>query len=179
MIDRNRTGGAYEGGGDGGRGWGELPAHAAGPAARLFARPCCLVAQPVFPTHGCALIRRVGSRTACLSAAHDSRRSLEVALRSVMSLSARTAHCLTRDTLTRMSDVSIRDLRNHGGEVVDRAARGEQITITRAGRPVAELRALSHAPLAVEVLLERWRGLPEVDPAALHRDIDRLLDASL
>ena len=78
-----------------------------------------------------------------------------------------------------MSEVSIRDLRNHGGEVVDRAARGEQITITRAGRPVAELRAVSHAPLAAGVLLERWRGLPEVDPAALRRDIDRLLDASL
>ncbi|MHB1469709.1 MAG: type II toxin-antitoxin system Phd/YefM family antitoxin, partial [Solirubrobacteraceae bacterium] len=34
-----------------------------------------------------------------------------------------------------MSDVSIRDLRNHGGEVVDRAASGERITITRAGEP--------------------------------------------
>ena len=75
--------------------------------------------------------------------------------------------------------MSIRDLRNHGGEVVDRAARGERITITRAGRPVAELRAVSHAPLAARVLLERWRGLPQVDRAALGRDIDGLLDAGL
>ena len=29
-----------------------------------------------------------------------------------------------------MADVSIRDLRNHGGDVVDRAARGEQITVS-------------------------------------------------
>ena len=78
-----------------------------------------------------------------------------------------------------MTEVSIRDLRNHGGEVVDRAARGEQITITRGGRAVAELRALSHPPLAASALLDRWRGLPHVDPAKLRGDIDRLLDASL
>jgi antitoxin (DNA-binding transcriptional repressor) of toxin-antitoxin stability system len=78
-----------------------------------------------------------------------------------------------------MGEVSIRDLRNHGGEVVDRAARGEQITITRAGRPVAELRALSHPPVSAATLLARWRALPQVDPVALRSDIDRLLDASL
>ena len=59
-----------------------------------------------------------------------------------------------------MSEVSIRELRNHGGEVADRAARGEPITITRSGRAVAELRALSHPALSAASLLERWRGLP-------------------
>lgn len=78
-----------------------------------------------------------------------------------------------------MADVSIRDLRNHGGEVVDRAARGEQITITRAGRPVAELRALAAPALSAQVLLSRRRHLPAVDAAALRADIDRLLDANL
>ena len=29
-----------------------------------------------------------------------------------------------------MTDVTIRELRNHAGEVVDRAAQGEQITVT-------------------------------------------------
>jgi prevent-host-death family protein len=75
--------------------------------------------------------------------------------------------------------VSIRDLRNHGGDVVDRAARGERITITRAGRPVAELRPAAPSPLAAEVLLERWRRLPAVDPQALRADVDRLLDSGL
>jgi antitoxin (DNA-binding transcriptional repressor) of toxin-antitoxin stability system len=74
--------------------------------------------------------------------------------------------------------VTIRELRNHGGEVVDRAARGEQITITRSGRPVAELRAL-RPPLSAEALLSRRRHLPEVDPVALRADIDRLLDPGL
>lgn len=77
-----------------------------------------------------------------------------------------------------MTSVSIRDLRNHGGEVVDRAARGEQITITRSGRPVAELRAL-RPPLSAEALLSRWSRLPAVDPLALRADIDRILDSSL
>jgi prevent-host-death family protein len=78
-----------------------------------------------------------------------------------------------------VTDISIRELRNHGGDVVDRATRGEQITITRSGKPVAELRAVSRPPLSAEVLLSRWQRLPPVDPAALRRDIDNLLDASL
>jgi prevent-host-death family protein len=77
-----------------------------------------------------------------------------------------------------VSKVSIRDLRNHGGEVVDRAARGEQITITRSGKAVAELRPLRFG-LSGEALLARRRRLPAVDPAALRDDVDRLLDARL
>lgn len=78
-----------------------------------------------------------------------------------------------------MADVTIRDLRNHGGDVVERAARGEQITITRAGKAVAELRAVPQAHLSAETLLDRRRRLPNVDPLVLRRDIDRLLDAGL
>jgi prevent-host-death family protein len=78
-----------------------------------------------------------------------------------------------------MADVSIRDLRNHGGDVVDRAARGERITITRAGTRVAELRPLPRPGLAADTLLMRWRHLPPVDPAGLRQDIDELLDARL
>lgn len=78
-----------------------------------------------------------------------------------------------------MADVSIRDLRNHGGEVVDRAARGEQITITRSGTAVAELRALARAPLSGETLLARHRKLPPVDAEGLRADIDRLIDPDL
>jgi antitoxin (DNA-binding transcriptional repressor) of toxin-antitoxin stability system len=78
-----------------------------------------------------------------------------------------------------MATVSIRDLRNHGGDVVDRAARGEQITITRSGRAVAELRAISPPPLSAEALLSRWRRLPSVNPAVFREDVDKLLDASL
>jgi antitoxin (DNA-binding transcriptional repressor) of toxin-antitoxin stability system len=78
-----------------------------------------------------------------------------------------------------MADVSIRDLRNKGGEVVDRAARGEQIRITKAGKPVAELRALPRTGLSADALLARWRNLPAVDPAALRADIDEVLASAL
>ena len=78
-----------------------------------------------------------------------------------------------------MAEVSIRDLRNKGGDVVDRAARGETITITKAGKRVAELRPLPRPTLTANVLLERWRQLPAVDPRALRRDIDELLQPGL
>ena len=78
-----------------------------------------------------------------------------------------------------MAKVSIRELRNHGGDVVDRAAAGEAITITRAGRPVAELRALAPQALTAEALLAHWRGVPTVDLNALRADIDEIIDPSL
>ncbi len=78
-----------------------------------------------------------------------------------------------------MAQVSIRELRNHGGDVVDRAARGEEITITRSGRAVAELRAVAHPPLSAQSLLTRWRRLPYVDPVALRADVDEVMDAGL
>jgi len=78
-----------------------------------------------------------------------------------------------------MDEISIRELRNHGGDVVDRAARGEQLTITRSGKPVARLSPLPRAPLALEVLIARRRNLPDIDPEELRRDLDRILDPSL
>jgi antitoxin (DNA-binding transcriptional repressor) of toxin-antitoxin stability system len=78
-----------------------------------------------------------------------------------------------------MAEVSIRDLRNHGGDVVDRAARGEQITITRSGKAVAELRAVPQPSVSAEALLAKLRLLPAVDADALRADIDQILDASL
>jgi prevent-host-death family protein len=78
-----------------------------------------------------------------------------------------------------MADVSIRDLRNRGGEVVERAQRGERLTITNAGKPVAELTALPRPPVALDELRRRRKRLPAVDPAALRRDVDDVIDASL
>lgn len=77
-----------------------------------------------------------------------------------------------------MTTVSIRELRNQGGDVVDRASRGEQITITRSGKRVAELRPIRE-PLSADALLSRWHRLPAVDPASLRSDIDEVLDSTL
>ncbi len=78
-----------------------------------------------------------------------------------------------------MTEVSIRDLRNHGGEVIDRVAGGERLTVTRAGRPVAELRPLGRVPVSAAALLTRWRRLPTVDPQKFRRDLDAVMDARL
>ncbi len=78
-----------------------------------------------------------------------------------------------------MKAVTIRDLRNHGREVIDRVLRGERLTITRSGRPVAELHPIAPHGLEAATLLERWKHLPRVDPVQFRRDLDRALDSAL
>ncbi|HUP02147.1 MAG TPA: type II toxin-antitoxin system prevent-host-death family antitoxin [Gemmatimonadota bacterium] len=76
-------------------------------------------------------------------------------------------------------NVSIRDLRNRGGEVIERVLAGESLTVTRSGTPVAELGPVRRRGLDRETLLRRWRRLPAVDPEAFRRDLDAALDSSL
>jgi prevent-host-death family protein len=76
-------------------------------------------------------------------------------------------------------EVTIRELRNHGGEVVDRVASGGRVIVTRSGRAVAELRPLAKPSLTAAALIERRRTLPPVDPDQLRRDVDAVLDSSL
>ncbi|MGH9280442.1 MAG: type II toxin-antitoxin system Phd/YefM family antitoxin [Acidimicrobiales bacterium] len=78
-----------------------------------------------------------------------------------------------------MGEASIRDLRNHGADVIRRAQAGERITITRDGEPVAELRPLPRRPLAATTLIERFRALPPIDARRLRADIDAVVDQSL
>ena len=78
-----------------------------------------------------------------------------------------------------MAEVTIRELRNHGGEVVDRVAAGERLTVTRDGRPVAELRPYRSTPLTAAVLLRRWRRLPNLDAGLLRGDVDAVIDSRL
>lgn len=78
-----------------------------------------------------------------------------------------------------MDAVSVRELRNHGGEVLDRVARGESLVVTRDGAEVAELRPRPRRSPAAADLIARRRRLPPVDPAAMRRDIDTVLDPEL
>ncbi|MGD0875765.1 MAG: type II toxin-antitoxin system prevent-host-death family antitoxin [Acidimicrobiales bacterium] len=78
-----------------------------------------------------------------------------------------------------MNNVSIRDLRNHGGEIIDRVEHGEAVRVTRDGRPVAELRPLEDQRLTLPAILERFRYLPAIEPAALREDIDSVIDTIL
>jgi prevent-host-death family protein len=78
-----------------------------------------------------------------------------------------------------MTEVTVRDLRNRGGQVIDRVARGERVTITRDGRPVAELRPYIAAKLSADVLLARWRHLPAIDPVSFRNDVGDIVDANI
>lgn len=78
-----------------------------------------------------------------------------------------------------METVTIRDLRNRGGEVVDRVAGGAHVTVTRDGRPVAELRPVRPRGLSATALLERWRRVPAVDARSLRNDVDTVIDPRL
>jgi prevent-host-death family protein len=78
-----------------------------------------------------------------------------------------------------MDTVTIRELRNHGGEVVDRVEAGGRVTVTRDGRPVAELRPLRPRGLSAVALLERWRRLAPVDATRLRHDVDAVIEPGL
>ena len=86
---------------------------------------------------------------------------------------------LTGDTVDIMESVTVRELRNHGGEVLDRVARGEALVVTRDGAEVAELRPRTRRSPSPADLIARRRHLPAVDPDALRRDLDAVLDAEL
>ena len=78
-----------------------------------------------------------------------------------------------------MAEVTVRELRNDGGRVLDRVERGESLTVTRDGHAVAELRPLSRRAVRASALLDRWRRLAHVDPQGLRTDIDAALESSL
>jgi len=78
-----------------------------------------------------------------------------------------------------MNRVTIRELRNQGGEVVNRAAAGERLIVTRSGTPVAELRPMQSKGLSSSALLERWRRLPAMDCRKLRDPLDSVIGAEV
>ena len=91
----------------------------------------------------------------------------------------KSAHVIFGACSPPVDTVTIRELRNRGGEVVDCVAAGGYVTVTRDGRAVAELRPMRPRGLSAVALLERWRRLLVVDPARLRRDLDSLIEPDL
>lgn len=78
-----------------------------------------------------------------------------------------------------METVTVRELRNHGGEVLDKVARGSSFVVTRDGTEVAELHLRRRrGPTAAE-LISRRRNLPPLDPEASRKDLDAVVDSDL
>ncbi|MDR2974860.1 MAG: type II toxin-antitoxin system prevent-host-death family antitoxin [Propionibacteriaceae bacterium] len=61
-----------------------------------------------------------------------------------------------------MSTVSVRDLRNHGGEPLARVQRGESLTVTSDGHPVARLTPLPSAAPPPRELSEVGKACEQV-----------------
>jgi prevent-host-death family protein len=78
-----------------------------------------------------------------------------------------------------MNEVSVRDLRNYGGQILNRVEGGETMTITRDGSPVALLTPFPQPRLSAAALLESWKNIPRIDADSLRRDTDQVLDQTL
>ncbi|MEP6650909.1 MAG: type II toxin-antitoxin system prevent-host-death family antitoxin [Lapillicoccus sp.] len=78
-----------------------------------------------------------------------------------------------------MSEVTVRELRNKGGEVLDRVLAGEQITVTKHGKPIVDLVIHREPAVPIDVLIEDARHLPPMDYALLRADIDAIMDTRL
>ncbi len=78
-----------------------------------------------------------------------------------------------------MNEVSVRELRNYGGQILNRVESGESMTITRDGTPVAMISPLRQPRLSATALLENWKNVPLINTESFRRDLDQALDMSL
>ena len=78
-----------------------------------------------------------------------------------------------------MHEVSVRELRNSGGQILDRVEGGEAVTITRDGRPVARLAPLPKPRLSAQALFEVWRTVPGMGDDALRSDLEQVMHLDL
>lgn len=75
--------------------------------------------------------------------------------------------------------MTIRELRNKGGEIIDRVIGGEVLMETRDGLPLAKLVPLPRRPLTAAELVARRRNLPPMDLDELRRELDKIIEPSL
>ena len=75
--------------------------------------------------------------------------------------------------------MTVRDLRNRGGDILTEVSTGETFIVTRDGVPIAELRPLRRRGPSGAELVERSRNLPYVDPVQFRADLDSVIDPSL
>jgi len=78
-----------------------------------------------------------------------------------------------------MNAVTVRELRNQGGDTLQRVERGEEPMVTSNGRSVARLVPLAAPAPSPRELVARWRTLPPMSYDALRADLDSALDDSL
>jgi prevent-host-death family protein len=74
-----------------------------------------------------------------------------------------------------MSTISQRELRNDSAVIMDRVEQGERFTVTRNGRPIAELTPLAGPRQAVptDELIAAFAHLPTIDYTQLRAEADQ------
>ncbi len=78
-----------------------------------------------------------------------------------------------------MKEISVRELRNNGGQILDRVEGGESVTVTRDGTPVAVLSPVPTPRFSSAALLAKWKNVPLIDGDRLRSDIGEVLDLDL
>jgi prevent-host-death family protein len=78
-----------------------------------------------------------------------------------------------------MQEVTVRELRNYGGQVLTRVEAGESMTVTRDGAPIARLTPMPQPRLSARALLDRWSTVPPIDVHSLREDLVTVLDLEL
>lgn len=81
--------------------------------------------------------------------------------------------------MDKLKSVTIRDLRNRGGEILAEVSRGEAVIVTRDGEPIAEIRPLPRRGPTTDELIARRRHLPPIDAERFRADIDSVVDQTL
>jgi len=75
--------------------------------------------------------------------------------------------------VTTRRSITQRELRNQSAAVMDAVENGETITITRNGRPVAELRPIAQSGKApLDEIQDLFAALPSMSYEQLRTDID-------
>lgn len=80
-----------------------------------------------------------------------------------------------RKKTSEKSAVTVSELRSDSGQVLDRVLAGELLTITRDGRPVAEMSPIS-IPAGLSTLKTRASKLKAIDPVLLRNDLEELVE---
>ncbi|MFW6186852.1 MAG: type II toxin-antitoxin system Phd/YefM family antitoxin [Actinomycetota bacterium] len=73
--------------------------------------------------------------------------------------------------------ISQRELRNDSGRIMRALDEGRSFVVSRNGVPVGELRPLRrHRFVDARAAVAGFQGAPRVDPEALRRDLDEVVD---
>ena len=72
--------------------------------------------------------------------------------------------------------ITQREFRNLSGEIMRRLDAGETFIVTRAGKPVGELRPLRRRFVAADAVASLFARAPQVDGERFRDDLDRVAD---